>query len=136
MTARSQRHTREVRRGMVFTALLACYAAVVLFPVYWMATMMVKPATDMFARPTVWVFEPTLAHFTYIIEHGFAGTNLVIEPSQGFDQTGQLGRMQMSGRVSQRLETRQQRGNQRGGSLQQGVFGFAHQVLLRLLSGF
>ena len=48
----------------------------VLFPVFWMATMMVKPETTMFARPTVWLFEPTLEHFEYVLEHGFAGNLL------------------------------------------------------------
>ncbi len=76
MTALSKRHNREVRRGILFTVLIICYAGVMLFPVYWMASMMFKPTTAMFARPTVWVFEPTLEHFAYIIEHGFAGNLL------------------------------------------------------------
>jgi multiple sugar transport system permease protein len=42
-----------------------------LSPVLWMAMMMVKPDTEMFARPTVWLFSPTLAHFQYVLAGGF-----------------------------------------------------------------
>ena len=59
------------RYGTVFTILATAYGIVILFPVVWMATMMLKPASVMFERPTVWLFEPTLAHFNYIIEGGF-----------------------------------------------------------------
>ena len=59
------------RYGTVFTILASAYGIVILFPVVWMATMMLKPASVMFERPTVWLFEPTLAHFNYIIEGGF-----------------------------------------------------------------
>ena len=52
---------------------LAAYAAVVLFPIFWMASMMVKPNDTMFARPTVWLFEPTLEHFKYVLAQGFHG---------------------------------------------------------------
>ena len=58
------------RYGTVFTILAIAYGIVILFPVVWMATMMVKPASVMFERPTVWLFEPTLAHFSYILEGG------------------------------------------------------------------
>jgi multiple sugar transport system permease protein len=59
------------RRRNVVTLLVLLYAGIILFPVYWMASMMVKPEAIMFQRPTVWLFEPTLDHFAYIIEQGF-----------------------------------------------------------------
>ena len=60
------------RHTNLFTLLIVAYAAVILFPVFWMATMMIKPETVMFERPTVWlIFEPTLSHFAYLIEQGF-----------------------------------------------------------------
>ena len=46
-------------------------AVLILFPVVWMGMMMVKPTDVMFARPTVWLFEPTLEHFDYVVERGF-----------------------------------------------------------------
>jgi multiple sugar transport system permease protein len=58
-------------RPLLWTSVVVCYAAVVLFPIFWMATMMVKPAEAMFARPTVWLFPPTLEHFKYVISFGF-----------------------------------------------------------------
>lgn len=57
----------------VWTALALVAAAITLFPVAWMVAMMVKPDEIMFARPTVWFFEPTLAHFEYVIQSGFLG---------------------------------------------------------------
>jgi hypothetical protein len=54
-----------------FTLLAIIYGLIILFPVFWMATMMVKPASVMFERPTVWLFEPTLQHFDYIVREGF-----------------------------------------------------------------
>ena len=33
--------------------------------------MMVKPPDAMFARPTVWLFVPTLDHFAYVLAQGF-----------------------------------------------------------------
>lgn len=60
------------RSGSLFwTGITVLYAAIVLFPIFWMATMMVKPNEAMFARPTVWLFTPTLQHFEYVIEQGF-----------------------------------------------------------------
>ncbi len=58
-------------RGWVWTCLAFGYAAIVLFPIFWMASMMVKPNEAMFARPTVWLFTPTLAHFDYAFSQGF-----------------------------------------------------------------
>jgi len=33
--------------------------------------MMFKPEAIMFARPPVWLFPPTLAHFDYVLAYGF-----------------------------------------------------------------
>ena len=49
----------------------ATWALVVVLPVLWMALMMFKPEAIMFARPPVWLFMPTLAHFDYVLAHGF-----------------------------------------------------------------
>jgi len=57
----------------VWTARALIAAAITLFPVAWMVAMMFKPDDIMFARPTVWLFMPTLDHFTYVIESGFLG---------------------------------------------------------------
>lgn len=61
------------RNPKLWTMVTLGYAAVILFPVFWMATMMFKPDTVMFERPTVWFFQPTLEHFVYVIERGFLG---------------------------------------------------------------
>jgi len=58
-------------RGLVWTSIVVVYAATVLFPIFWMAAMMVMPDDAMFARPTVWLFTPTLQHFGYVVELGF-----------------------------------------------------------------
>jgi multiple sugar transport system permease protein len=58
-------------RGLIWTGIVVVYAAVVLFPIFWMAAMMVMPDDAMFARPTVWLFTPTLVHFSYVFELGF-----------------------------------------------------------------
>ncbi len=57
----------------LWTALALIAAAITLFPVAWMVAMMFKPDDIMFARPTVWLFKPTLDHFEYVIHSGFAG---------------------------------------------------------------
>ena len=64
------------RRASVFIVLSLLYLVVLLFPVYWMAMMMLKPSDLMFVRPTEWAFSPTLSHFEYVVKHGFLG-NLV-----------------------------------------------------------
>jgi len=61
----------QSRNSLLFTALASAYAIAILFPVIWMATMMIKPASVMFQRPTAWLFEPTLANFEYILQGGF-----------------------------------------------------------------
>jgi multiple sugar transport system permease protein len=53
----------ESRPSLFWTAVAAVYAVLILFPMLWMATMMVKPTDAMFARPTVLLFQPTLQHF-------------------------------------------------------------------------
>ena len=61
----------ESRRRTLFTLLAAAWALIVVLPVLWMALMMFKPEAIMFARPPVWLFSPTLAHFDYVLAHGF-----------------------------------------------------------------
>jgi multiple sugar transport system permease protein len=56
-------------RAMTWLAIL--YTLAILFPVFWMMTLMIKPEAIMFIRPTVWFFEPTLDHFTFLLEEGF-----------------------------------------------------------------
>ena len=64
--------TRDaIRRKILWTALVVVAAGFVLFPVIWMLGMMVKPTEIMFARPTQWLFFPTLEHFDYVIEQNF-----------------------------------------------------------------
>lgn len=61
----------QARRSRATTALAIVYTAAILFPVFWMASLMVKPDDIMFIRPTVWVFEPTLDHFAFLLHEGF-----------------------------------------------------------------
>ena len=58
-------------RRRFFTVLVIAYLAIMLFPVFWMLLMVFKPEDLMFARPTVWLFTPTLSHFEYVIQEGF-----------------------------------------------------------------
>lgn len=58
-------------RSLLFTSLVIAYALLILFPVFWMWSLSLKPEAEMFARPTVWLFSPTLDHFTYMIENGY-----------------------------------------------------------------
>jgi multiple sugar transport system permease protein len=71
MSTAAERHQSALRRKLAWTVFALACAALILFPVFWMATMMVKPTDIMFARPTVWLFEPTLEHFDYVVERGF-----------------------------------------------------------------
>lgn len=57
----------------LWTALTALIALVALFPVLWLATFMFRPDPAMFARPTAWLFTPTLEHFRYVYDSGFLG---------------------------------------------------------------
>jgi multiple sugar transport system permease protein len=59
-------------RGQIWTGVVIVYAVVMLFPIFWMAAMMVMPNDAMFARPTVWLFVPTLEHFDYVLHLGFS----------------------------------------------------------------
>ena len=61
------------RRRVRILIPIATFAVLIaaLSPVLWMAMMMVKPDAEMFARPTVWLFTPTLAHFQYVLSGGF-----------------------------------------------------------------
>jgi multiple sugar transport system permease protein len=70
--AAGRRERAASRRRTLFTLVAAAWALVVVFPVLWMALMMVKPEAIMFARPPVWLFRPTLEHFDYVLGHGFA----------------------------------------------------------------
>ena len=74
------------RRELAFTALSFAYILVILFPVIWMALMMFKAEQVMFARPTVWLFRPTLEHFAYVWEHGFLN-NLITSLIVGISST-------------------------------------------------
>ena len=65
------RKPRQDVRGLVFTGLVILYAALILFPVFWMWLLAFKPENVMFARPTVWLFEPTLEHVRYMLDNGF-----------------------------------------------------------------
>ena len=58
-------------RRALFTAIAALWATVAILPVLWMALMMWKPEALMFARPPVFTFSPTLAHFDYVLAHDF-----------------------------------------------------------------
>ena len=70
-TGSAIRGQTERRRELAFTLLSIAYVLIVIFPVIWMALMMFKADTDMFARPTVWLFKPSLEHFQYVWERGF-----------------------------------------------------------------
>jgi multiple sugar transport system permease protein len=63
--------TTADRNSILWTTVALLYGALILFPVFWMATMVVKPTDVMFARPTVFLFQPTLEHFDYVIKQGF-----------------------------------------------------------------
>lgn len=55
------------------TVAVIAITLLVLIPVIWFASMMFRPDTAMFARPTQWLFTPTLDHFRYVIDSGFLG---------------------------------------------------------------
>ena len=63
----------SARYHLGWTLLTIALAALLLFPVAWLAAMAFKPDEVMFARPTQWLFAPTLDHFAYVIESGFVG---------------------------------------------------------------
>ena len=57
--------------SIFWTVVLTGITLVMLFPVAWLASMAFRPEAAMFARPTAWLFTPTLEHFRYVIEGGF-----------------------------------------------------------------
>jgi len=59
------------RPELFYTCVALSCTLIAIMPVIWMATMIIKPEDEMFARPTVWLFTPTLDHFRYIMEAGF-----------------------------------------------------------------
>jgi multiple sugar transport system permease protein len=59
------------RASAGWTLLVVAIAVLLLFPVAWLASMAFKPDDAMFARPTQWLFTPTLEHFRYVVELGF-----------------------------------------------------------------
>lgn len=63
--------SREKRFDVGWTLLTIAIAVFLLLPVGWLAAMAFKPDDVMFTRPTVWTFQPTLAHFDYVIQQGF-----------------------------------------------------------------
>jgi multiple sugar transport system permease protein len=65
------RSNRSARATDFWTLLVLGYAALILSPVLWMATMMVKPEAVMFERPTVWWFRATIEHFDFVLAAGF-----------------------------------------------------------------
>jgi multiple sugar transport system permease protein len=72
MDLKTDRFTdRTPRFSLGWTLLVILIAALLLAPVAWLASMAFKPDEAMFARPTQWLFSPTLSHFSYVLELGF-----------------------------------------------------------------
>jgi len=69
----AKRISRQERVSVFWTLVLLVIAFIVLFPVLWVGSFMFRPDSAMFARPTEWLFEPTLVHFRYVIDNGFIG---------------------------------------------------------------
>lgn len=59
------------RTSWRWTAVTIAIALIVLFPVLWLVSMMFRPDAAMFARPTAWLFSPTLEHFHYVLNNSF-----------------------------------------------------------------
>lgn len=64
---------RQPKIQWLWTVLLLMIVVIMLFPVFWFGSFMFRPDSAMFARPTQWLFEPTLEHFAYVYENGFLG---------------------------------------------------------------
>lgn len=62
----------RVRPAIGWTLLTIALTVFLLLPVIWLAAMAFKPDEVMFARPTQWLFTPTLDHFDYVLASGFA----------------------------------------------------------------
>lgn len=63
--------------GWIWTGVVVAYALIVLFPILWMALMAFKPNEAMFARPTQWLFTPTLDHVREVWSMGFQWNLLI-----------------------------------------------------------
>ncbi|MFQ5425789.1 MAG: carbohydrate ABC transporter permease [Gaiellales bacterium] len=63
-----RRLRRRVRPGLVLKyGFIAIAVAFTLFPIYWIAVMSIKPATDYIASPPVWFpSDPTTAHWSIL----------------------------------------------------------------------
>lgn len=70
---KSKRDTNDQSFSFIWTTLTISIAAIALFPVLWIGSFMFRPNSAMFARPTEWLFTPTLEHFHYVIDNGFLG---------------------------------------------------------------
>lgn len=68
-----KRISKQEKVSVFWTLLLIVIACIVLFPVLWVGSFMFRPDASMFARPTEWLFDPTIIHFQYVIENGFIG---------------------------------------------------------------
>ncbi len=68
-----KRISKQEKVSVFWTLLLIVIACIVLFPVLWVGSFMFRPDAAMFARPTEWLFDPTMVHFQYVIENGFIG---------------------------------------------------------------
>jgi multiple sugar transport system permease protein len=66
-------HAGDDRYSAKWTLLTSLYAVLMLFPVFWLGTIIFKPEDVMFERPTVWLFDGTLEHFDCVIAKGFVG---------------------------------------------------------------
>jgi len=68
-------------KRLLWSILIFVIAGIVLFPVFWLLIMAFKPDDVMFARPTVWVFSPTISHIRYVLDNGFIsylGTSIAL----------------------------------------------------------
>ncbi len=74
------------RHALGWTLLTVTLTLFMLLPVLWLAAMAFKPNDVMFARPTQWTFAPTLDHFVYVINSGFA-RNLLTSLALGLVST-------------------------------------------------
>lgn len=63
---------QRTRPAIGWTLLTIAVTVFLLLPVLWLAAMAFKPDEVMFARPTQWLFTPTLDHFDYVLASGFA----------------------------------------------------------------
>lgn len=70
MTARAKRESLQRAGIYAFLALFVVYSA---FPFVWTLLTSIKEPVDAFALPPVWLFDPTIAHYTELwSERGFS----------------------------------------------------------------